>query len=461
MRTKPSQRYISPTDTDITSAAKLVGLRRFSPMFVRDIANIASGGEVLPPSAYRETVRKQAEDRVGNPSTSHNASYNYSYRSKRGAIIRDDYPDRKAAIDAQFDSDMRYHDKVCDFLRDIDLSEAPGRTPLGQAVSLLRIMSQMEGGTGDPNDSDTIPVIADDITTTRDVSNQLKERIELVQSLDNAEKHLLGMEDKKEDDEQESPHLSTGDLKKIASITNLKPGQDQVLEVARNLETLSQMDVRKRTHLEHDVEGDDIRVREIRGFDELNSLRAEEYALPEDYRLMRIATRATSIRERAKRIDNKQLLYMIVDASGSMDNPKRINKACGIVMNRLKAVVNEDAELYLAFFSRVLYDEHSAKNPSEARALMEIVEQKHFDGIGTAIAKCARLAAKRIEKMMEEDKSLTRPELAIVTDGEDSCDSMKREDFGKTVVHAFIVDSTNQYLAEFARSTGGSAIDKL
>ena len=458
MRTIPSETYLSPPDSYIYGAAKLVGLNTFSSSLVRDIANIASGGEVLPPSAFREQVMEDAEAKVGGPISS--GRFNYTYRTSEGYMSRGSASDNKAAVDEQFENDMRYHEKVCDFLKDIDLSETPGRTPLGKAVSILKILSTMNGGEPSHDESDNIPIIANEQDTVREVANKLNAKMEELQSLDDAEKHLLGIEER-EEDVTENPDLSTADLQKVAGITNLSAGQAQRLEVARNLELLSQMNVRKRRHLEADVEGDDIKVRQIKGFDELGSLRQYEWALPESYRLMRVATRATSIRERAKRIDKKQLLYLIVDCSGSMDDPQRIGKACGIVMNRLKAVANEDAEVYLAFFAEKLYDEFSAKNAKEARALMMMVENHNFSGGGTAIANCAKLAAERINKMMEKDPMLTRPEIAIVTDGQDNVKSLTRDDFGKTVVHAFIVDSTNKDLVNFARSTGGSAIDNL
>ena len=72
--------------------------------------------------------------------------------------------------------------------------------------------------------------------------------------------------------------------------------------------------------------------------------------------------------------------------------------------------------------------------------------------------------AKQIERILEickQDPTLTRPELVIVTDGDDNVKSLKLEQFVKTKVHAFIVDRKNDDLVEFAKATGGVGIQNL
>ena len=67
-------------------------------------------------------------------------------------------------------------------------------------------------------------------------------------------------------------------------------------------------------------------------------------------------------------------------------------------------------------------------------------------------------AQKRIEELLKSGKMLTRPELVIVTDGQDNLSELHREDFGLTKVHAFVVDNVRTELVEFARSTGGVGV---
>ncbi len=60
---------------------------------------------------------------------------------------------------------------------------------------------------------------------------------------------------------------------------------------------------------------------------------------------------------------------------------------------------------------------------------------------------------------MDKHEELVRPELVIVTDGLDKdVPTMKRKDFGSTVVHAFIIGMSDPDLERFARGTGGTSV---
>ena len=55
-RTEPADNYIQPTNEEVMSMAVRVGLTTYSPDFVRDIANVISGGRVRTSSEYREEL---------------------------------------------------------------------------------------------------------------------------------------------------------------------------------------------------------------------------------------------------------------------------------------------------------------------------------------------------------------------------------------------------------------------
>ena len=128
-------------------------------------------------------------------------------------------------------------------------------------------------------------------------------------------------------------------------------------------------------------------------------------------------------------------------------------------MNRLKAVVAGEAQMYVRFFDSRLYEEHYASTPAEAKELMRRFEAKNFSGRSTAIDACAREAQKRIEEIVAEGR-VTRPELVVVTDGDDSV-RMTTEDLPGTKLHAFVVERSNKALTDLAVKTGGVGIDNL
>ena len=236
-------------------------------------------------------------------------------------------------------------------------------------------------------------------------------------------------------------------------------GKEVWLQVSRHLDKLARMRTAKSVKVIPDIEGEDVRQRPIESFSEMSRLPAPEWALPPSLRNYRIATRAIQVRERVKREEKQQLFYVLIDCSGSMVG-NRIHKAGGVLMNRLKAVVAGDAHIFVRFFDSRLFEEHHADTPAAAKKLMKRFQQQNFSGGGTKIVACARNALERIDEIQQEGK-LTRPELVIVTDGEDNVSSLKLEDFRQTRMHAFVVERSNEELTQLARGTGGVGIDKL
>jgi len=197
-------------------------------------------------------------------------------------------------------------------------------------------------------------------------------------------------------------------------------------------------------------------TRPIKGFDELAKLSKQEWALYQKSRAYfwyKVATRQSTVRERVSRTEKKQLLFVIVDCSGSMDSGERIAKACGIVMNRLKAVMAGEAELYFSFFDSALKKVYHAGTPEEAKALAEKVRTSNFSGGSTSIDSAMKQAQKKIEEIVAEGATY-RPELVVITDGDDKISS-KPADFAGTKVHAFVVEESNKALTDLAIKTGG------
>jgi len=98
-------------------------------------------------------------------------------------------------------------------------------------------------------------------------------------------------------------------------------------------------------------------------------------------------------------------------------------------------------------------------SPAEAKKLMSKFGDENFSGGGTNISGCVREAHSRIEKLVVE-RNLTRPEIVVVTDGDDSI-TVGKDDIPATKVHAFVVGGSNNRLLELARETGGVGIDNL
>ncbi|OQA03213.1 MAG: hypothetical protein BWY68_00803 [bacterium ADurb.Bin400] len=233
-----------------------------------------------------------------------------------------------------------------------------------------------------------------------------------------------------------------------------------MVEISRHLDKLSRMQVRRQRKTETDPEGEEVRWRPMKHLGEIGRIPQSEWALPRPYRMYRHITGQTSVRERCTRIEKKQLLYIIIDCSGSMSSGKRIYKAGGILINRLKAVIAGEAELYVRFFDSSLKQEHHASTPEEAKALVKKFTEANYSGGNTAIAACTKAAHERIEEIMREG-AVYRPELCVITDGDDDTSSLKLSDIPGTKLHAFVVECQNKHLAELARRSGGVGVEQM
>jgi Mg-chelatase subunit ChlD len=427
--------------------AKRVGLKKFSPSFLADLANLGAGGSVNPPSVWRDEVARKAEadcrpDRNGY------------YRLPNGNFTQS-YSEAAAAAVEQA---VKYHTACCDFLQQAELSSVPGNTPLEKGAQLLKLLAAKQGG--EPGgDGEILPIFQDQAGDS--VAREVNEVLEEVESLDKEEKELLDPEKKPADSAGSGSSESLSKMK-IAEDMLSDKGKREMLKIARQLDKLSRMRVQRENKLQVDPEGDDVRNRPIRSLGELSKVVKPAWATYQKSRTLfwyQAVSGQLSVRERGIRVERKQLLYVIIDCSGSMEDGQRVAKACGVLMNRLKAVMKGDAVLYYRFFDTKLYEERFVSNAAEAKAAMEHVSNANFSGGGTAIDFCSRAALERIDEIMREGGT-HRPELVVVTDGDDSV-RQKPDDLRGTRLHAFVVEKTNANLTDLAVKSGGVGIGNL
>ena len=453
-RTTPPLTYLTPTREEMAAMADQVGLRKYAPDLVEDISNLLAGGELVAPSRYGQQVRAEAEKSL--PPADHDGEWQLRDRSWT--------KDRQRALAEKTESRMRYHQRVQDFLRDLDATQMPGTSPLEKAMGWLKLLAAMPGGEGSgQGGEEALPIFTDEQSSGEAVAEQLEEAVGDAKSLSDEERELLDAEGTGEDDEQSSdspknPGADPSQVRRLAE--KMLRGEDELLRVSRHLDKLSPMRVAKSNKLEADPEGDERRWRPIRNLGELHKIPQSEWALPKSYRMYRALTGQTPVRERCVRTEKRQLLYILIDCSGSMGSGQRIAKAGGVLLNRLKAVVAGEAEVYFRFFDGSPRQEHHAATPEEAKALMtKVMEAGNYSGGSTDIRAAVQAAAVRIEELIASGEQFYRPEICLVSDGE--ADVPSRDDLGKVRLHVFNVECAQQELVELARSTGGVGIDRL
>lgn len=451
LRTTTPPTYFLPTREEMRAAADEVGLKSFSKDLVADLINLAAGGEINPPSAYRGRVLAWAEETLPAPSASGSWWLEGSRRSTKN---------RAEAVNDRLNKAMRYHQAVSDFLETVDLGQFPGETPLQQAMSLLKLLSEQSGGSP-RGDGETLPIFVDNDNPEK-LAEQLSTLMDEVDSMSVEEQELLDPSDQWFKDVE---GVADGDdLDRLKVAEDLVSGKQEILDISRSLDALSRMKVHRQRKVEVDPSGEEVRTRPIRGLSELPKVAPAAWATRQEslsYFSYQAVTGQLSVRERVTHADRKQVIFILLDGSASMQHGRRHYKATGVVMNRLKAVINGDAEVYLAVFDSRMYDPHHAATLEEAKDLMDWVLKHNFSGGSTDIAAAIQAAHDYLSEELKSRDDIYRPEVVVLTDDDSSVSKLKRSCIPGTKVHGFAMETRNTSLVDLCKSTGGVGIDNM
>ena len=445
IRTSPPRYYLTPTIEEMRDMAKRLEVGPFSPSFVADLANKAAGGTVHPPSVWADAARQFAERTLPAPDS------DGQWKLEDGTYTSS----RREALRAHTEKVLRYHNNICEFVDSIDFSQVPGYTPLEKAMNLLKQLKE-DAQKGQKGDGDPLPIL--DEPQEGDGDGMVEDIDQAYDSVDNSDD---------QGELKEAQGKGTGkdsDLRAKAIDDNvLHESQLQVmLEIARVLDERTDFKVRRSRHFEPDPVGSDRRFRPIKNIRELRKLKTRDWVL---YRKApslfwyRAVTGKLSVRERGNWVHKKQLMYWLIDASGSMGYgaKDKVSKAMGVMLNRLEAVMRGEAELWYRFFDDKVYEEHHVVTRADAIKAFDHIRKYNFSGGGTSIDSAMETARERIEELLKEG-GRARPELGIITDGEDRVSTTKNE-MGEVVLHAFLVGDTNEDLLKLASETGGLALE--
>lgn len=293
--------------------------------------------------------------------------------------------------------------------------------------------------------------------------------MDTVDSLSEEEQDMLDpdgknhpIEDSPEGDGQRS---GGGQLNRLAVAEDIVEGSDKrvMLDISRKLDQFTKLQVRRQKLLEPDPAGDEVRARPIRHLGELPKVAPTAWAMRQEspsYFLYKAISGQLPVRERVTRLERRQAIFILVDGSGSMSGRKHW-KATGVVMNRLKAVLSGDAEVWVSVFDTSLGRVLHAATPEEARELIKKFAQGNFSGGGTDIPGAVKAAHTYVEDKIKAGEALYRPEVVVLTDEDTSVASLRKEEIPGTRVHGFAMEVANPGLVKFAQSTGGVGVDKF
>jgi hypothetical protein len=233
---------------------------------------------------------------------------------------------------------------------------------------------------------------------------------------------------------------------------------EEMLRIARQLDE-TQAFQSPQGELTPDFNGEDVTVRTMEELGELPRVSQQFWGLPSVYGDYKLVTGDLDVRQPVTRHDKKQLLYMLVDGTGSMRGTP-INRAVGVVINALERVIKGEAEVYLRFFdTRLGEQEYHADSPETARELLKVVtDPANYSGGGTNFVEPLRVATDRVNDLVRQGK-FRLPEIVMVTDGAAPIPSVSDlRDLKLNVVQVGEYGLVEN-LAKLAEASGGVNID--
>lgn len=152
----------------------------------------------------------------------------------------------------------------------------------------------------------------------------------------------------------------------------------------------------------------------------------------------------------------KQLLYMLVDTSGSMGQEFKIAAVNFVLSNRLAAVMRGDAELFFSFYESKKFDEHFINTSEQAKAFFKKTCTHNYSMGGTDINGVLLETIKRCDELVR-DRGYVRPDIMIVCDGQDTVDGSM--DCHGYKIHTVHLDQYNHELAKISQRSKGMTVE--
>lgn len=345
--------------------------------------------------------------------------------------------------------DIEYNKNVQEFLRNIKFNSYPG-TPLERAIIIaaqLAAMDKQQGGgkgkgkgdskskgegEGEGEEEETIGLFepGPNRSDPKDVAEQMSLIMEKLKITSDFEKEAL--------------ELNT--VNTLHQVVKLSQKANYLMtKISLKLKHFGKIQVaRKRTHItdNHSRKKRYMKLTDVNKILKVNKIKYLDPAF--EYKL---ATNQLLYKEGFKTEEEKQLLMMLIDDSGSMNTPLKVAWRNAVLLNRCEAVANGDAELIVYRFERGLYGRTHLKTKEEAMSFYRTMLKHSPHGGTTDIEGCLKKCITEIESMHGFN-----PDIMIVLDGQDHFDDMDNKG---VKVHAVIIGTQHASLEKFCKKTGG------
>jgi len=164
----------------------------------------------------------------------------------------------------------------------------------------------------------------------------------------------------------------------------------------------------------------------------------------------KLASKQLNVRVRKQA--NVQSLFLLIDDSGSMDCDDKNNMLQALLVNRLQAVADGKAVLYIATFVGDMSDKIITVD-SKAKAIKYANWFPNLNGGNTNVRQAVKSACKIIQsgKINGQPIKGENPEIVVINDGDDYVD-----DFTPSIkTHGIILGQDNDGMKQMINKSGG------
>jgi uncharacterized protein with von Willebrand factor type A (vWA) domain len=403
IRTHSNKRYISPNHYEVCERFKEIGFTLpYSYDLAVDLANAYSF--VMAGEHPSNAINSLSLDDFSN------------------------YPEEKAQ------ELLEYNQNVQRFINGINWGSYSGYTPLEKAASVIAMLSAQaedaQDASGDESEGTPLPIFSN--KKGEEMAKQINEEVENLPPIDAFTESALDkfLDIKGSTKEVRSANIPKNKLnlvKKLALLGN----RGKIKAIRTSAKTSPQ------------------RMSEYGEATRLNSM--SSVGLPTyGYKL---ATKQLVVKKPQQ--SAKQMLIVLMDISGSMNDSAKQEWVKALLLNRLDAVLKNEAELIVIPFAAEIYPEDTwVFVTTKAQAAKKAIDLRKsnlfsFSGGGTNVQR----ASEQTEELISRKKFGSKDfQIVIMNDGEDSVDANYKP---KVKTHAFILGKDNAGLKSVVESTGG------
>jgi uncharacterized protein with von Willebrand factor type A (vWA) domain len=256
-------------------------------------------------------------------------------------------------------------------------------------------------------------------------------------------------------------------IKKIAAC--IKNGNFKILDVARKFDVTEQY-VREEEIKDVNYPEKDWRIASMKTLSDFTSILPYQFLYPNEIFDKMLMDKDLKVKRYQSRRKKKQILYLLVDVSGSMSGARQM-VATSIAVAYIKKAISEKSIYFFRHFDDKPFELHRVTNEEEAVKEINYLLKNPKSGGGTCINNALTTAMKDINNpklfkqeneglelhegfgLLEEDKLYERADILIITDGEDQVSVTARElEEKKIVLHTFLIEGENASLAQISKT---------